>query len=211
MKCSQLEILICDYVDQNLTAGEKATVELHLAECAECRDLVSDASATMVFLEKVPAVEPPAALVNNILFEARSKAAIPRQRSGARKWFGKWLEPILQPRFAMGMAMTILSFSMLGRFAGIPTRQLKASDLEPTKIWATLEDKAQRTWDRTKKYYESLRLVYEIQSTLRDWTGSEDGTQPGAPSGSAEAPAEGPIEHKAPGPESGSPNGSSQR
>lgn len=207
MKCNELEILICDYVDGTLTAAEKATVELHLAVCADCRGLVEDSRATLAFIERVPAVEPPVALVNDILFKARGEAALPRQPKGLRSWAGKWFEPLLQPRFAMGMAMTILSFSMLGRMVGIPTRQLKASDMEPAKIWAAMEDKAQRTWDRTKKYYESLRLVYEIQSTLSDWKGQED--SPAAPA--ATAPAEGPIEKNPPAESPAKSNGGTQR
>jgi len=71
---------------------------------------------------------------------------------------------------AMGMAMTVLSFSMLARFAGIEPRQLKPSDLDPVKIWMAVDDRAHRGWDRTVKYYENLKLVIEIQSRLKDWT-----------------------------------------
>jgi len=121
---------------------------------------------------------------------------------GAKGWLARLLEPVLQPKFAMGMAMTILSFSMLGRFAGIPVRPLKAADLEPAKIWSTLEDKAYRSWERAKKYYDSLRLVYEIQQTLRDWNETQDPQTGAEGSGTAKpgqaAPnsntLEGPIE-----------------
>lgn len=176
MKCIDLESLLCDYVDATLSAAEKATVELHLEGCPACRELVTDSQAVVNFMERAAAVEPPAALVNQILFEARTGKSAPVKKSGAAgTWISKLLEPILQPKFAMGMAMTILSFSMLARFAGIPVRQLKATDLEPARVWAGLEDKAYRSWDRGKKYYESLRLVYEIQQTLRDWNETDDG------------------------------------
>jgi hypothetical protein len=74
----------------------------------------------------------------------------------------------------MGMAMTILSFSMLGRFAGIEVRQLKPSDLDPTKVWAVVDDNVHRAWARAVKYYDSLRLVYEMQARLQEWTQQED-------------------------------------
>jgi hypothetical protein len=74
-------------------------------------------------MEAAAEVEPPAELVNQILYEARQGHAAPVKKSGARGWIGRLLEPVLQPKFAMGMAMTILSFSMLARFAGIPVRQ----------------------------------------------------------------------------------------
>ena len=205
MKCNDLEALICDYVDGTLTVAEKATVELHLKTCPACRELVDDSRAAIAFMEKAEAIEPPPALVNTILFEARNGKSAPVKKSGARNWLSRLVEPILQPKFAMGMAMTILSFSMLGRFAGINPRQLKASDLEPARVWASLEDKTYRTWERAKKYYESLRLVYEIQQTLRDWNETTDAQTGGtaAPGGnqatgskSGASAMEGPIEPK---------------
>lgn len=208
MKCTELESLLCDYVDGTLTASERATVELHLEGCQECRLLVEDSRAALAFMSTAADPEPPPALVNSILHEARTGKASPVRRSGAASWLGRLFEPILQPKFAMGMAMTILSFSMLGRLTGAEIRRLTPQDLEPARVWATLEDKAYRTWDRAKKYYESLRVVYEVQQTLNDWSESQtavpDGkTAPGSganPSGAKTPPVrnqdelEGPIE-----------------
>ena len=185
MRCSDLEALICDYVDGTLSAAEKATVELHLASCASCRALVEDSRAALAFIERAAEVEPPPALVNHLLFEARQGAARPvADRHG---WFRRFFEPVLHPRFAMGMAMTILSFAMLARFAGVPVRQLRVTDLEPARVWMALEDRAWRTWDRAKKYYESLRLVYEIQQTLKEW--AEEPAAPAAAVPSRQKPA----------------------
>lgn len=175
MKCAELESLLCDYVDGTLTSSERATVDLHLESCASCRALVADSAAAVEFMSRAAEPEPPAALVNAILHEARAGKASPVRRSGARHWLGRIFEPVFQPKFAMGMAMTILSFSMLGKLAGIEVRRLTPQDLEPAKVWSTLEDKAYRTWDRAKKYYESLRVVYEIQQTLNDWSETEAG------------------------------------
>jgi len=173
MKCTELESLLCDFVDGTLTQSERATVELHLASCPGCRLLVEDAQAAVEFMSTAAEPEPPPALVNAILHEARTGKATSRRRSGAGSWLAKLFEPILQPKFAMGMAMTILSFSMLGRLAGVEIRRLTPQDLEPARVMSTIEDKAYRTWERAKKYYESLRVVYEIQQTLNDWSESE--------------------------------------
>ena len=69
----------------------------------------------------------------------------------------------------MGLAMTILSFAMLGRLSGIEVRQLKPSDLDPVKVWAAAEDRVHRGWERTMKYYENLKVVFEIQTRIREW------------------------------------------
>jgi hypothetical protein len=191
MKCTDLEVLLCDYVDGTLTSQEKATVELHLASCAACRELAADAAAAVSFMGRAADVEPPPALVNGILFEVRQGKSAPAVKtSGLRGWLGRLVEPVLQPKFAMGMVMTILSFSMLGRFAGIPARQITRQDLEPARIWQTLEDRAARSYDRAVKYYQSLRLVYEMQQTLRDWTGEDEAQK----ANEAAPKAEGPIE-----------------
>jgi hypothetical protein len=169
MNCADLEALLCDYVDGTLHGDAKLRVEEHLATCGSCAEFVRDAAGAVAFMERAATVEPPAELLTRILYE------IPQARSAhkARSLWGrvkmKWFDPVLQPRFAMGMAMTVLSFAMLGHFAGIEMRQIKPSDLNPVAIWVTVEDQALRIWERGVKYYENLRLVYEIQTRLKDW------------------------------------------
>ncbi len=175
MNCAELDILICDYVDGALNATERAVVESHLTGCASCRALVDDSRAVLSFLEGVPAVEPPPQLITRIINEvpaADGGLGSGKPAGGVGGWLRGWMKPLWQPRLAMGMAMTILSFSMLGRFTA-PVKQLKPSDLDPVKVWAAVEDKSHRIWDRTLKYYESLRVVYEIQSRLKDLSDQE--------------------------------------
>ena len=97
--------------------------------------------------------------------------------SWAKRLFGGFFQGWLQPRYVMGMAMTILSFSMLARFAHIEPRQLRPSDLDPVKVWQGIDDHSHRVYDRAMKYYDNLRLVIEIQSRLQrmDRSGSVAG------------------------------------
>jgi len=177
MTCPELEILLCDYVDGTLRGGDKLAVERHLAKCAACAELARDAAAAVSFIERAAAVEPPPEMVTRILFEIPAAQGVTVKRS-LRAWLGeklgRWFEPVLQPRFAMGMAMTILSFSMLGKFSGISVRQLRPSDLEPAQIYASLDYQVRRGWERAVKYYENLRLVYMIQSRLKEWSDQEE-------------------------------------
>ena len=178
MTCADLEILLCDYQDGTLRSEERALVEAHLVECEECTELAQDISRAVAFVERVAPAEPPPELLTRILLHAPGgKSAAMGRPSWWRRIFGNWLggtfEAVLQPRYAMGMAMTILSFSMVARYSGIHLQQLKPADLDPVKIWATTEDRAHRVWDRGMKYYENLRWVIELQARIHDLSEQE--------------------------------------
>ena len=176
MTCADFEILLCDYVDGTLDAARRSEVEAHQLHCPSCADLARDVTGALTFLERVPDVEPPSELLAKIAFQIPAEGA---SSTGLKAWIAGWIQPLVQPRFAMGMAMTILSFSMLGRFAGIEVRQLKPSDLQPAKVWAAVDDQAHRAWGRALKYYENLRLVYEVQTRLQEWSEQDEKRQAG--------------------------------
>jgi anti-sigma factor RsiW len=164
MNCAETELLICDYVDGTLTKAQTTQVNLHLSVCPACTELARDCAAAVRFIEKAQEVEPPAELVTRILFEAPWRKNKP---AGLRGRLAGWFRPVLQPKFVMGAAMTILSFSLLSRVT--PMRQIKASDLEPKAVWAGLENRVLDVWDRAVKFYDNLKFVYQIQTTLREW------------------------------------------
>jgi anti-sigma factor RsiW len=185
MNCVDLETLLCDYVDGTLDYARKADVERHLAECPACAQTARDAAAAVVFIERAAAVEPPPELITRIVFDLTGgRAKAQEQRRDKWAWLGRLVEPVLQPRFAMGMAMTILSFAMLARLAGINVRQLSLSDVDPVKVWRTVDDRAHRAWNRTVKFYDNLQSVYEIRTRLRQLTEEDAAGQTVAPANS---------------------------
>jgi hypothetical protein len=185
MTCAELEILLCDYVDGTLHAQERTALESHLSGCAACTQLAADVQGVTAFMERVAEVDPPAELMTRILHYAPSgrRASAEERASVSPSWaqrlFGGFVQ-LLQPRYVMGMAMTILSFSMLARFAHIEPRQLRPSDLDPVKVWQGIDDRSHRVYDRTMKYYDNLKLVIEIQSRLKEWTDQDPGAASGA-------------------------------
>ena len=74
----------------------------------------------------------------------------------------------------MGMAMTILSFAMLQRCTGIQVQRIQPADLSPVRIWDGVEDKTIRAKDRAVKYYENVRLIYQIEKRLKDLQEQQD-------------------------------------
>ena len=119
MNCAEAEILICDLVDGTLAPGPRAELERHLAACSACAELARDSAAAVAFMERAADVEPPPALVTRILFDPPWANARARSSAGLRNRLRMLLQPVLQPRFAMGMAMTILSFAMLAKSASV--------------------------------------------------------------------------------------------
>ena len=112
MNCAHAEILVCDYLDGTLASGLREEFEAHLASCPGCAELAADAGAAVAFIERVAAAEPPPELLTRILHETPGRD-LARKGSFLRRIRSGWLAPVFSPRYAMGMAMTILSFSMI--------------------------------------------------------------------------------------------------
>jgi anti-sigma factor RsiW len=164
MYCSDVEILLAEYVDGTLQSEAKVAVESHLAACQGCRELAEDSASAVAFMSRAAEVEAPAELLTHILFHAPAmKPTLARRLFG--RVIGGWIEPVLQPRMAMGMGVAALSFFMLR--PGV--RQLTPSDLDPVKVWTAAENRANRVWERGVKSYENLRMVYEIETRLSQW------------------------------------------
>jgi anti-sigma factor RsiW len=178
VNCADVEILLADFVDGTLRSEEKSALEGHLAGCAACSELARDSAGAVAFMARAAVVEAPPELVTRILFELTAgpshavvKPSIVRRLFG--RLFGGVFESLLQPRFAMGMALTVLSFAIIGRSTHV--RQLTPSDLDPVKVWTAAEDRVVRWYSRGVKYYDSLKVVYEIQTRLKEWAEEQPG------------------------------------
>ncbi len=194
MNCADAENLICDYA--TLGSAERFELERHLGECPACAELAQDAAAAVGFMEHAAEVEAPPELVTRILFDAPWS----KGRGGrVTRWLGELLGGFLQPKFAMGMAMTVLSLSIMAHLV-TPVRQLQPADLRPAEVWAGVEDKAVRTWARSVKFYENLKVVYQIQTMLKEWQQQDRDAPAAAPVDEHRLPVSHPNE-----PETGSP------
>jgi len=193
MNCADVEILLCDYLDGTLASDRRAEFESHLGSCGPCAEFAKDAGAGLAYLEHIPDAIPPQELVTRILHQAPAGGLVQvvagwRESGGFRKWLHDRLEPVLQPRYAMSAMMTILSLSLLTR-CGVPVRDIKAEDLNPHRVWVSLETKVERIYDRSVKAYESMRLVYEVRQQLHEWRDQEQEQEAAAPVESREIPA----------------------
>src|SRR4051794_36367860 len=174
--CAQFEVLLADYLDGTLPEPERTRVEEHAANCQHCREFLADVQGAVQFLGKSEEIVPPPELITRIAYHAPTgRIRRPLEAQGfISRMISDWLRPILQPRLAMGMAMTILSIAMLERCTGVKMQHIQPEDLSPVRIWGGIEDKTVRLKDRAVKYYENLRWVYEIEVRLRELREQQD-------------------------------------
>ena len=170
MNCPEFETILADYLDGALAPVERAAVDEHAAACPSCAGFMQEVATGVNLLSEAQEIEPPAHLITRIAYLApQGRARDPFERQSLTgRLFSRWLQPILQPRLAMGMAMTILSFAMLKRCTGVEVHQIQPADLNPVRVWGGVEDKALRVKDQIVKYYDNLRIVYEIETHLKD-------------------------------------------
>jgi len=173
LSCEQFDILLADHLDgvldAPLRAADRAAFEQHLASCAACAELAQDARSAVAFMKIAADVEPPPALMTKILHDTKAGWDLKLRATGVRGWINRTFAPVLRPRLVLGAMMTLMSVTTLSRCAGAPKNTISAADLDPVRLWMSLDDRTHRIWDRTVKSYESMRLVYEIKNQINDW------------------------------------------
>ena len=169
LNCEQFEILLADYIDETLDRASREEFVRHLDSCAACAAYAAEVRSAVSFMEIAADVEPPAELAGKILQATNEGWEFKLRARGIRGWINRTFAPVLKPRFVMGAMLTMMSISFLGRCGNDPKKPLTAADLDPVRLWSSLDTRTHRLWDRSVKSYESMRLVYEIKSQLNEW------------------------------------------
>ena len=79
-------------------------------------------------------------------------------------WFRRLLTSVSQPRFAMTAAMAFFSIALTLNLTGISLRNLHASSFTPGNLRHTFWT----TNARVFRYYDNLRVVYELESRVHE-------------------------------------------
>lgn len=177
----ELENLASDYLEGQLEQARRHEVEVHLEACAACRELLADLRHAMELCKSVEEVEPAPWLVSKILL-----ATVGERKPTLREKINAFIQPVLRPRTAYSVvAMAVFSISIIINAAGIDLHNLTLADLNP-RNWAY---QANRTGHllvaRAEKFFYDVRVVYEIESRLRQIrqnSGSSSAPEPSAPS-----------------------------
>ena len=160
----ELENLSSEYLEGQLDAVRRVEVEAHLKECAPCRELIADVRHALALCQSAEELEPAPWLISKIML-----ATVGEKKPSLMERLAAFFRPQDRMRLAYGIAMTVFSISIIANAAGINLRHLTLQDLSP-RNWIY---QANRTGHlmiaRAERYYYDLRVVYEIESRLRQF------------------------------------------
>jgi len=181
MDCTEFEVVLSEALDGALSKPVLAGFMAHAAACPDCGPMLAAARAGMSWLKALPEVEPPRNLMRNILIATSgAEAAAPAReavsttpwRERVRDWarpLGPVFSVLARPRFALSLGMAFFSLTLLLNAAGLHLSSLRVADLRPSAIQENLTRTYNESTARAVKYYENLRLVYEIESRVREF------------------------------------------
>jgi hypothetical protein len=198
VQCVEFEALLAEALDATLHGATLAAFEAHQKSCPACAAMYQEAAAGMHWLKGLEDIDPPQHLVHNIL--AQTIGTVAETSTKAAPVGENWLDrlkakispgfaPVVTPRFAMSFGMAFFSITMLANVAGFHVSDLKHVDMSAKGLQKTYYS----TEARVVRYYENIRLVYEIESRVRDLRRSatpEKQEEPSTPSSPKKGAAE---------------------
>ena len=195
MTCSTFETLLGDALEGTLGSARMERFEAHAASCPNCGPVLDFAKAGFASLQAVEEIEPPRHLVHNIL--AATTGAESAQRVAAKRswrertlgWVRPTFGPMLSPKFAMSTGMAFFSFMLVLNLTGVKLSDLKHLDLRPSAVQHAAQHTYYDTEARVVKYYENIRLVYQIQQGARAIKDAEQPENNGTPKEQKKKPA----------------------
>jgi hypothetical protein len=162
-------------LDGTLAGTKLEALQAHAGTCLTCGPLLKEAEIGRQWLHQLQEVDPPAALLGNILAATtgvrpgRARVASQSGESWWQRFVGAVVSPVVgvvrQPRFAMSFGMAFFSLSLTLNVLGVKLSDVRHVDLRPRAIKRTYYE----TSGRVVKYYENIRFVYEIESRVREF------------------------------------------
>lgn len=161
--CDLVEARLSDYLEGLLQGPERAEFEAHANSCADCAPLVASVRSLVGEMRAMEDFEAPPRLVYSILDQTLG----PRETVTGWQGFLNAIRGLATPKFAYGAASVMATLFIVLGASGFSLRKLKLADLRPAAIYQTADWVAHRVIARSVKYVSDLRVVYEIQSRLR--------------------------------------------
>jgi Putative zinc-finger len=161
--CDLIEARLSDYLEGLLQGPERAEFEAHANSCADCAPLVGSVRGLVGEMHAMEELETPPRLVYSIL----DKTLGPRETVTGWQGFLNAIRGLATPKFAYGAASVMTTLIIVVSASGFPLRKAKLADLRPAALYQRADRGVHTVRARCVKYVSDLRVVYEIQSRLR--------------------------------------------
>lgn len=202
MQCSEFEVLLPDALDEveaevenqdqgaaGVLSGEiRLAFQAHAASCPSCGPMFSEAREGMLWLRSLDEIDPPANLVHNILAVTSAAQAAAEPAKAQPGWVARFWKPArgvlagaLQPRFATSFSMAFFSLSLTLTLAGVKLKDVARFDWHPTAVSKVVMLQYTQVESKVVRYYNNLRLVYEIKSRVDELRKNADAEQKSQP------------------------------
>jgi len=207
--CGLWETLLADALDGLLRPEDEATFTSHMAVCPACTALFEEAQRGrewLGFLTTEPEV--PEGLLDKILAQTgpgqvegyglvAGSNVLPMPPAWQRPGLMGRIRRFAEPRLLMTAAMAFFSIALTLNMTGVKLTDLRISNLRPSAVRSFMERRLTMASTPIIRYYDHLRLVYEVESRMRELRGTGEGntnqkkknTQPVAPGESKQNPS----------------------
>ena len=179
---------MAEALDGLLKPADEATFSAHMAACPACAALFEEARQGrewLAFLSTEPEV--PAGLLDKILektgpghpaeyvLAASGGSVIPMIPAWQRPGFMGYIRRFAEPRLMMTAAMAFFSIAMTLNLTGVRLSDLRLSNLRPTAVRSFMERRLTMASTPIIRYYDHMRLVYEVQTRMRELRRTTEG------------------------------------
>lgn len=208
--CGIWETQLADALDGLLKPEDEAAFAAHMAVCPACTALFEEARRGREWLEFLsPEPEIPAGLLDKILAQTGpgqvagyglvtpAGHVLPTPPAWQRPGLMGYLHRFAEPRLLMTAAMAFFSIALTLNLTGVKLSAIRLSDLRPSALRSMVERRLTMASTPIIRYYDHLRLVYEVESRMRELRRDAEGenspqnreqTSPAAPGESKQTP-----------------------
>jgi hypothetical protein len=179
--CGQWETLLADALDGLLRPEDEATFSSHMSSCVACTAMFEEAQKGREWLEFLsPEPEVPEGLLDKILAQTGpghtseyklatadnvvSMPVLAWQRPGMMGRIRRFAEP----RLLMTAAMAFFSIALTLNMTGVRLTDFRISNLRPSAVRSFMERRLTMASTPIIRYYDHLRLVYEVESRVKE-------------------------------------------
>ena len=178
--CGLWETLLADTLDGLLRPEDEATFTSHMAVCPACTVLFEEAQRGREWIQFLsPEPEVPEGLLDRILAQTGPGQVetnlatvggnvLPMPQPWQRPGLVGRIRRFAEPRLLMTAAMAFFSIALTLNMTGVRLTDLRLSDLRPTAVRSFMERRLTMASTPIIRYYDHLRLVYEVESRMRE-------------------------------------------